>query len=454
MLGDTQHLTQFFDRLTGYGDRPAVHFRGTELTYTELLARVETWSARLPGLGVERGTVCAYSGDYWPEAIALGLALMRLGAIAVPFSPPAAQEQSALSEMACVERTFWIEPDGAWRSEPHAVDRPHPLIETFRQTGHPGCIVFTSGSTGQPKGILHDFEKLLAKFETARRAYRTLLFLLPDHLGGINTLLSVLANGGVSVVAENRSVDRVSRAVAEGRVELLPVTPAFLALLLTSNAPALADFSSVRLITYGTDAMHEQTLKGAIAAFPHARFKQTYGLSEVGVLHSESQSAESLAVKIGGRGFETRVVDGVLHIRSHSSMVGYLNAPSPFDADGWLNTGDAVVVEGDYLRILGRESDLINVGGQKVFPAEVENVILQADNVVDATVAGERHPLMGSVVVAHVQLREPEDAAALRQRLRRFCLERLSPFKVPVRFVAVDAVQVSDRFKKARRLES
>ncbi len=450
---DAPYTDGFFVGLAANDQLPAVFWRGQELTYRELLSRVEEWTPILDRAGITAGTVCAYVADFWPHATALGLALMRRRAVVVPFSPAVTHEIPALCDIAAVEHLFTLTADGDYQGEPRPVTAPHPIVEAFRATGHPGAIVFTSGSSGRPKGILHDFEKLLAKFQTRRRSFRTLMFLLPDHLGGINTLLSVLANGGTCVVAENRSIDQVVRVVEQARVELLPVTPALLSLLLSSGAASGADLSSVRLITYGTDAMHEATLRAAVAAFPQAKFKQTYGLSEVGVLHSESPDETSTRVRIGGHGFETRIVEGVLHIRSHSSMVGYLNAPSPFDADGWLNTGDAVLLDGDALRILGRESDLINVGGQKVFPAEVENVLLQDANVVDVTVSGERHPLMGSVVVARVQLRKHEEPLALRQRLRRFCLERLAPFKVPVKFRAVAEVQISDRFKKTRRLE-
>src|SRR5206468_8062196 len=133
------------------------------------------------------------------------------------------------------------------------------------------------------------------------------------------------------------------------------------------------------------------------------------GLSEVGVLHSRSRDSDSLWMRVGGKGFETRIVDGVLHVRSDYAMVGYLNAPDPFDGAGWLNTGDMVVQDGDWLRVVGRASDIINVAGQKVFPDEVEGVLMQADNVVDATVRGEPHPLLGNVVVAELTLSSPED---------------------------------------------
>jgi acyl-CoA synthetase (AMP-forming)/AMP-acid ligase II len=127
--------------------------------------------------------------------------------------------------------------------------------------------------------------------------------------------------------------------------------------------------------------MPPATLQRIHKAIPTAELLQTYGLSEVGILRSKSRSSDSLWLKVGGEGFETKVQDGTLWIRAKSAMLGYLNAPSPFDADGWMNTGDAVEVDGDYLRILGRKSEMINVGGLKVYPAEVEDVLAQMPNV-------------------------------------------------------------------------
>jgi len=134
-------------------------------------------------------------------------------------------------------------------------------------------------------------------------------------------------------------------------------------------------------------------------------------------------------------------------------MVGYLNAPDPFDADGWFDTGDMVENDGDWLRIRGRESDVINVGGQKVFPAEVETVLMEAENVIDATVYGVPNPLIGNQVEARVSLESPEDSMELIARLRKFCLARLARYRVPVRFTLISQEdQYTRRSKKIRRI--
>jgi acyl-CoA synthetase (AMP-forming)/AMP-acid ligase II len=172
----------------------------------------------------------------------------------------------------------------------------------------------------------------------------------------------------------------------------------------------------------------------------------------VGVLRSKSRDDGSLWVKLGGEGYETRVVDGILQIRTRATILGYLNAPTPITADGWFITGDAVLVDGDYFRVLGRKSELINVGGEKVYPAEVEGVIESMENVAEATVYGEKNPLVGNIVCAKVRTTVPVDPVEFASEVREFCSQRLERFKVPVKVNVADEHQFGDRFKKVRRL--
>jgi long-chain acyl-CoA synthetase len=170
----------------------------------------------------------------------------------------------------------------------------------------------------------------------------------------------------------------------------------------------------------------------------------------VGILRSKSRNSDSLWVKIGGEGYETRVVDNILQIKAQSAMLGYLNAPSPFTEDGWFITEDEVEVDGEYMRILGRRSELINVGGEKVYPAEVESVIQSLANIAEVSVYGEKNPITGSMVCALVKLVEPEDEQQARLRIKKACGETLPRFKVPVRITFTDDSQYSERFKKMR----
>jgi acyl-CoA synthetase (AMP-forming)/AMP-acid ligase II len=204
------------------------------------------------------------------------------------------------------------------------------------------------------------------------------------------------------------------------------------------------------MVTYGTEVMPESTLRRFNTLFPHINLLQTYGLSEVGILRSKSKSSDSLWVKVGGEGFATRVVDGMLEIQAQSAMLGYLNASSPFTADGWFQTGDAVEVDGEYIRILGRQSELINVGGEKVYPAEVESVLQLMEGVTDVMVSAEPSPITGHLVKAKVQLQTGETVGEFRKRMWTFCRDKLPKYKIPQKVVLVTQEIHGERFKKMR----
>jgi acyl-coenzyme A synthetase/AMP-(fatty) acid ligase len=389
-------------------------------------------------------------GDYSPRTVSLLLALIEREAILAPLLPSTLAKAPALADI--INPAFQIDwgSDGEVEVARRDACEPHALIRQLQEIGQPGLILFTSGSTGQPKGVVHNFGRLLLKFHKSRPALRTLNFLLFDHWGGLNTLLHCLANGSPVVLTENRTPDHICQLLEQHQVELLPASPTFLNMLLLSKAYQGRDLSKLRLITYGSEPMPTTTLNGLCTAFPNVELRQTYGLIELGVLRAKSLSSQSLWVKVGGEGYDLRVVDGILQIKAESAMLGYLNAPSPFTDDGYFITGDRVELNGEYMRFLGRDSELINVGGQKVFPAEVEEILLECELVQEAVVYGQRHPITGKIVCADVQLRGPGDEAEARRAIKRFCVERLEPFKVPVKIQFVQEGLYSDRLKRLR----
>jgi acyl-CoA synthetase (AMP-forming)/AMP-acid ligase II len=426
-------------------------WRDAEISYAALTAAVSRMLDALRCHGVPPGSTLAIFGDYSPDVCALLLAAVFHRLIVVPIASASRAIHPDMLAAAEVMFAAWPGENGGCRLETLDERMPrHKLLRALNERGAPGLVLFSSGSTGRSKASLLDMDNLLAKFREERPGQRTLVFLMIDHIGGINTLFHVLARGGAVVTARDRTPDAVCEAMAAHRVELLPTTPTFLNMLLISDAVNRHDLSALRTITYGTEPMPASTLAALRRALPAVRLKQTYGLTEVGILPTQSRSSDSLWLRLGERGYEHRIVDGVLWLRSRSAMLGYLNASSPFDADGWFNTQDLVQVEGDYLRILGRTSEVINVGGEKVYPAEVEDLLLQMDNVEEVTVSGRPNPVTGAVVAARFTLRHPEDATSLRRRTRAFCQGRLERFKVPVVVEIAEAVQHSARFKKRR----
>ncbi len=196
--------------------------------------------------------------------------------------------------------------------------------------------------------------------------------------------------------------------------------------------------------------MSDVVLQRINSVMPKVKIVQNYGLSEVGILRSKSESSDSLWVKLDGDGFATRVQDGLLEIKSETAMLGYLNEESPFTEDGWLKTGDRVETKGEYFRVLGRESDLIFVGGQKVYPAEVEDLLRSMPDVLDVVVAGAPHALTGQMVKAKVQLATDESRSAFRERMTSFLQDKLPNYKTPQKVKVTQESLHGPRMKKIR----
>jgi acyl-CoA synthetase (AMP-forming)/AMP-acid ligase II len=422
-------------------------------SYGDLVSMIESFRTLLEQRGVAPGQRVVVLGDYTPQAYCLILALARNANVIIPLSKESVVGVGSALEICGADWQFeFAEGSVAPSLREHRVASDNELLSRFSATGAAGLVLFSSGSTGKPKGILHDLERVASKFTKQRSPVVAIPFLMFDHFGGFNTILAITSSLGTVVSVGERSVARICEAIERHRVTLLPTTPSFLNLLMASKAHRSFDLSSLQRVTYGTEVMPQATLDRLREALPHVVLQQTYGLSEVGVLASKSRDDGSLWMRIGGDGFQTKVVDGILWIKSEFSMVGYLNAPSNFDADGWFNTQDKVEVDGEYFRILGRVTDLINVGGQKVYPAEIEEVIMSLPNIVDVAVCGEANPLLGQIIVAKIALAEPEPVESLKSRVRQACRERLAAYKVPARVVITDAALYTARYKKSRQV--
>jgi acyl-coenzyme A synthetase/AMP-(fatty) acid ligase len=432
------------DGMSARGDAPALLGPDGNWSFADIVKRSREWSHRLAP--IEPGAVVTFDGDYGLDTIALLLALAGNRNMAVPLSRDVAAHHDAFRALSQSEYHI----SGWDRVQSTGVSAGHEYYLRLRKQDKPGLVLFTSGSTGVNKAAVHDLAALLDKFRTPRPAYRTLAFLQVDHIGGLNTLFHTLSNGGALVAAASRTPQAVCAAIESHRAELLPTSPTFLNLLLLSEEHLRRDLSSLRLITYGTEPMPASTLARVRAAFPAVRLLQTYGLSELGILRSQSRDSDSLWVRVGGEGFDTKIADGRLWIRARSAMLGYLNAPSPFDADGYFDTGDLVECDGEWIRFVGRVNEVINVGGNKVFPAEVESVLMEMENVADATVYGEASPITGKIVSTSVQLSTPEPLDAFKLRMRRFCESRLAPFQVPARVRFANGPLHNERFKRRR----
>jgi long-chain acyl-CoA synthetase len=438
-----------------WGKKPFMIWRDQDYDYDWLLGQADAFETTIKTNTIGPGRVCAIAGDYSPYSAALLLALIANRNIIVPISTVVEDRRNYYCDVSQAEFIFEFNAKDEFIIKRTGSSITNPLLKKLQKSGSSGLVLFTSGSTGNPKAALYDFDRLLKNYCTIKKTMRSLVFLQLDHIGGINTMFSLISSGGTMVVLDERNPLSVCRLIEKHKIELFPTTPSFLNLLRVSEAYKEYDLSSLKLITYGTEVMPESLLKALIQIFPGVNFKQTYGLTEVGILRSKSQSNDSLWVKVGGENYQTKVVDGILWIKSDTPILGYLNAPDPFTEDGWLVTKDRVEVDGEFIKILGRTEEIINVGGLKVYPTEVEDVILQMENVSDVMVFGERNPMLGNIVCSKVMLKDQEELGDFRKRLYQFCMNKLERYKIPQKIeITGDHLVGNERFKKIRKEET
>jgi long-chain acyl-CoA synthetase len=390
---------------------------------------------------IEPGDIVCLIGDFDPKTIRLFLELVDLKAIIAPLTAETEVQHEYFIDI--LDPVAIISADRAtW----HQRKRPRSdLVDALIQTGDPGLVLFSSGTTGPPKAILHNFTTFLERYKTPREALRTLGFLLFDHIGGLNTFFHTLFNAGLVVTPQSRDVATVMRTCEEHRLELLPTTPTFLRMLLMSDFVEDRFPPTLRLITYGTERMDQPTLSALATSLPSVEFRQTYGMSELGILRVKSRSKESLWISVGGEGVEKQVRDGILFLRSGSRMLGYLNAPDPFDEQGWYHTGDLCEQDGEWIKIEGRSTSLVNVGGLKFSLMEVEDVAMAFPGVKLVKAVSKPNPITGEHVELHFQCTEP--GIVETESLRLYMRNNLEKHKVPTRMIEQD-IAVSARFKK------
>ncbi|MDN8600274.1 long-chain fatty acid--CoA ligase [Citrobacter sp. S2-9] len=454
---------QFIELMRTRGDERCIILDDEMFSYQDVADSAQQWVSVFSDYGIRAGTVVAIEGIYSLDMVTAILALFSLDTIIVPISSNSRGDRSEFYEIAHVEWTLFIDADIAaytetWKLERRQVGNTnfvasHPLYEKIRNSNHPGLVLFSSGTTGRPKASLLDVDKMTTRYAGSKKAKVILAFLNLDHIGGINTLLHTLLSGGVLVTVAERNPRVVFEAIQNHRVQVLPTTPTFLNMILLSDVCENFDASSLELITYGTEPMPQQTLDSITVSLPNVRLKQTYGLTELGIVPTQSRGNGSLWMKLGGSGFDYKIRENILWIKSNIAMLGYLNADSPIDSDGYFNTQDMVLVDGDYVQILGRKSEIINVGGEKVYPSEVENVLLAMPNVAAVRVNGYPSRIIGNVIQATFQLIDNEDIGLFKERVKVFCKSRLEPYKIPVVIEITQSELHSERFKMIRSKE-
>jgi len=419
-------------------------------TYRELAEQTEKYS-ELVSKKIPKGAIVTILSDYSFDAVAMFIALYRNKNIIVPVTTKNKMEAKLRIDesFSC----FVIKLNETPEIEETANKGSHPLIESIREKGSSGLIFFSSGSTGKPKAMIHNLDKLAKHYEGKKGKKMTfMVFLMFDHIGGMNTLLNCISMGAAIVIPESRGVFEVCGLIEKHKVKVLPTSPTFLNLLLLNDAHKRHDLSCLRMITYGTEPMPESLLKKLRETFPRIRLLQTFGTSETGIATTSSLSSDSLYMKLEDSNVEHKIVNGELWLKSSTQILGYLNAEmESFTDDGWFMTGDLAEEKDGYIIIKGRYKEIINVGGEKVLPSEVESVLLNMQEIADCMVYGIQNAITGQIVAVDVVLSSDMGKSEAKRTIKRYCSERLEPYKVPVKINLVERTNFGDRFKKIRR---
>jgi acyl-CoA synthetase (AMP-forming)/AMP-acid ligase II len=395
-------------------------------------------------------SVCSYRSIAWL------FALTKNNNIVAPLMPSDDNSYREKLDEFLPDYIITVNPDNYSITKSQTDARYNSLIDTITKNQHAGLVLFSSGTTGKPKAILHDLTNLIEHYQTKKPKHRIfLLFLLFDHIGGLNTIFKALFSGGCLVIPGKRNPETICRSIEQHRVQILPVTPGFLNLFLLSKMHEQFDISSLQAVTYGTESMPLQLLQTLRTTFPTIKFIQTFGTSETGIIQLGSFSGQSTAFSITDPDVEYKIENQELLIRNKFQFLGYLNNTDPLNENAWYSTGDIVEeLENGMLRIVGRKSDIINVGGQKVFPEEIEFVVRGHEFVKDCKAYGIQNTITGQIVVCDIVIsnQHPGTDAELKQNLRSYCVGKLDRYKVPVKFNIVDEIQRNANQKIKRNI--
>jgi len=325
--------------------------------------------------------------------------------------------------------------------------------------GKTAWILGTSGTAGDPKLVAHTLETLVrtTKIDPERgSSVRWGLLYEWSRFAGLQVLFQSALSGSTLLAPsiDTPLEERIALFAKSGCTHLSATPTMWRKIAMTPGADRLP----LRQVSLGGEISDDRILTTLGSMFPEARITHIYASTEAGVGFSVNDRRAGFPESYltdPPAGLALRVVGGRLHVRNHAIRSTYVGTEASFGTDdGWIDTGDNVCIEGGRVYFLGRDSGVINVGGNKVHPEEVERVLLQYPGVVAARVYGKRSPITGALVVAEVVLEHvPEDSKAARLVLQRHAAANLQAHKVPAMIAFVTEIKSNAMGKIARGKE-
>ena len=333
--------------------------------------------------------------------------------------------------------------------------------------------LYSSGTTGRPKGVMLTNENFFALLPVAKEIWEfspstvNLVAMPLFHIGGGGWAVAGQYEGATSIIVRDLDPTLLVKLIGQEQITHAFLVPAVLQFMLMVPGVNDADFSSLQIIVYGASPISEEVLARSVELFG-CKFWQAYGLTETtgAVVNLAPRDHDTTgrnrhrlrSCGLPGPGVELRIVDtdgetdvatgevGEIWIRGKQVMKGYWHMPEETERsitpDGWFKTGDAGFVDDDgYLYIHDRVKDMIVSGGENVYPAEVENVLMSHPAIADVAVIGVPHERWGETAKAMVVRKANEAGAALtEQEVIDFARERLAKFKCPTSVDWIDAL--------------
>lgn len=319
------------------------------------------------------------------------------------------------------------------------------IVEQTSSDESTGWWLFSSGTTGAPKMIRHNRETLfsLVSEKNSSKGLTWGLTYEPIRMAGIQVLAQAITTDATVVAPkDNWSVSAKVDFMKENGVNALSATPTFWRQILQTNSASKWDLEQISL---GGEIADQKILNALKDRFPLARIVHIFASTETSAAFSVSDGLEGFPVSFlenCPRGIRIAIFDDVLHVYLPDSVFA--------KGDGFVSTGDKIEVVGQRVFFRGRESGVINVGGVKVWPEQVERVLRQHEYVIDVVVKGKPNPFSGEVVTAEIQFVRgaPEDAIS---KLKQWVKEKLEKQAVPVIIKSVEAISINSTGKSVRR---
>jgi long-chain acyl-CoA synthetase len=433
-------LEQFlFSHAQRAPERTAIVAGEKRISYGELALSVKRIGNGLEKRGVRPGDRVAIHLPNGIEFLQLFYGALAAGASVVPVNTRLAPPEIEYILADCRPGAVFHEMDPALLAA-------EPLVAP--QTNEDCVILYTSGTTGQPKGAVSThanvivqgiYQHALAWGVGERDVYLATTPLA--HRAGVARLANALGLGGTLVAMPKFDAASALEAIARERVSVAGLPPTVLRMMLPEMRRDPAKCASLRVVVVAAEALPLLLLKDLISVLPHVRFEAVYGMSEA-VISCAGQDEMLARPGTAGRpypGVELKIEDDELLVRGALTVFKkYFDRPSPF-RDGWFPTGDLARRDEDgYLYVIDRKKDMVISGGYKVYSKELEQVLVQHPGIEDAAVVGVPDPTYGEAVAAVIQRRPGHDLR--EQDVVEHCRERLAGYKKPRHVLFVDAL--------------